>query len=304
MKVKLHIENFGDWNVHVPPDQEVHDFFHGDDDCNIHIFEDNKLAEHVNYKDKIKVAWIREIYDIYEYACIFQKNPYNPYDYFAKHKNDFDLLIAPIDYKYFSHLITEDRFMFCPGGCTRVLPEKWGLYEKNKCLSIVASSKDWTVGHRLRHWAINEIKNNIKNIQKNNPHFNMDVFGNGYNELIDSQGPFGKIYGLASYHYHFVIMNSTKDSWYTEALIDSFACGCIPIFFGCPNIGDHFNADGIIQFNSLPELSNIIPTLTPELYNSKIEAIKENMEIARNFKTDYDYLYKNHLETFKEIENS
>ena len=99
-------------------------------------------------------------------------------------------------------------------------------------------------------------------------------------------------------------MNSTKDSWYTEALIDSFACGCIPIFFGCPNIGDHFNADGIIQFNSLPELSNIIPTLTPELYNSKIEAIKENMEIARNFKTDYDYLYKNHLKTFKEIENS
>ena len=76
------------------------------------------------------------------------------------------------------------------------------------------------------------------------------------------------------------------------------------MFFGCPNIGDHFNPDGIIQFDSLPQLEKIMGTLTPELYNSKIEAVKENMEIARNFKTDYDYLYKNHLETFKEIENS
>lgn len=292
MKVKLHIENFGDWNVHVPPDPEVHDFFHGEEDCNIHIFEDNNLKEHVNYKDKFKVAWIREVYDVYEYACVFQPEPYNPYHYFAKHKNDFDLLIAPIDYKYFSHEITEDKFMFCPGGCTRVLPEQWGMYEKSKMLSIVASSKDWTVGHRMRHWAINQFKDKI------------DVYGNGYNEIIDSQGNFGKVYGLASYYFHFVIMNSQKDSWYTEALIDSFACGCIPLFFGCPNIGDHFNPDGIIQFDSLPQLEKIMGTLTPELYNSKIEAVKENMEIARNFKTDYDYLYKNHLETFKEIENS
>ena len=98
---------------------------------------------------------------------------------------------------------------------------------------------------------------------------------------------------------HFVIMNSQKDSWYTEALIDSFACGCIPIFFGCKDIGNHFNIDGIIQFDSLPQLAKIIPTLTPELYNSKLEAVKENMEIARKYKTDYDYLHVNYLSKFK-----
>jgi len=127
----------------------------------------------------------------------------------------------------------------------------------------------------------------------------MEIFGNGYNTIIDSQGNFGKVYGLAAFHFHFVIMNSQKDSWYTEALIDSFACGCIPIFFGCKDIGKHFNADGIIQFDSLPQLAKIIPTLTPELYNSKIEAVKENMEIARKYKTDYDYLHVNYISKFK-----
>ena len=287
MKVKLHIENFGDWNVHVPPNPEVHDFFHGDDDCDIHIFEDNNLKKHVNYDGKIKIAWIREVEDIYDYACVFQEDPYNPYQYVFDNIDSFDYVIAPIAYRYFSHLIPADKFMFCPGGCTRILPEQWGMYEKNKPLSIVASGKDWTVGHRMRHWAINSFKDH------------MEIFGNGYNTIIDSQGNFGKVYGLAAFHFHFVIMNSQKDSWYTEALIDSFACGCIPIFFGCKDIGKHFNADGIIQFDSLPQLAKIIPTLTPELYNSKIEAVKENMEIARKYKTDYDYLHVNYISKFK-----
>ena len=55
MKVKLHIQNFGDWSHQTPPSEAALEFFKGGEDSEIHIFEDNKLAEHVNYKDKIKI---------------------------------------------------------------------------------------------------------------------------------------------------------------------------------------------------------------------------------------------------------
>ena len=141
----------------------------------------------------------------------------------------------------------------------------------------------------VRHMVINSFKDHI------------DVYGNGYNDIIDQQGNWGKVYALAPYHFHLVIMNSVKDSWYTEALIDAFATGCIPIFYGCSDIGKHFNSDGIIQFRSLHELSNIIQQLSPELYNSKLDAVQENMQIASKQKSDYDYLYNKYYNDFKKM---
>lgn len=292
LKIKLHanLDAHTQWEDDVAPKTKTMEFFKGNSDSEIHVFTDQSLPTHTNIKNKIKVAWLREIVDVFEYACVFQEDPYNPYEYLSENIEHFDYVIAPIDYKYFKDIINKDRFIFCPEGGTRVKPENWGLYEKSKMLSIVASNKDWTIGHRLRHWVINSYKPQI------------DIYGNGYNNIIDSvEGGFGKIYALAPYYFHFVILNSKKDGWYTEALIDAFACGCIPIFFGCKDIGNHFNTDGIIQFESIPQLKNIIKNLSPELYQSKIEAVKENLEIAKSYRNYYDYTYDNHLDDFKKM---
>ena len=49
-------------------------------------------------------------------------------------------------------------------------------------------------------------------------------------------------------------MERLRKNWFTEKLIDCFATGTIPIYWGCPNIEEFFNKDGIIQVNNIDEL--------------------------------------------------
>ena len=66
-------------------------------------------------------------------------------------------------------------------------------------------------------------------------------------------------------------------------MIDVFRHGVIPIFWGCDNVGEYFNEDGILRFDTGPELFKILDNLSPDVYYKKIDAIKENFEIAKNY---------------------
>lgn len=54
----------------------------------------------------------------------------------------------------------------------------------------------------------------------------------------------------------------------------------IPIYWGCPNISEYFNKDGIIFFETKEELEIILDTLTEEDYYKRIDAVIENYEIT------------------------
>ena len=75
-------------------------------------------------------------------------------------------------------------------------------------------------------------------------------------------------------------------NWITEKVIDCFATKTIPIYYGAPNIGDFFNKDGIIVFNSIDELNVILNSLPPNFYESKRAAIEENYERSKQY---YDF---------------
>jgi len=76
--------------------------------------------------------------------------------------------------------------------------------------------------------------------------------------------------------YHIAIENSQNKGYFTEKIIDAFITKTIPIYWGCPNINEFFNMDGVITFNNEHEAIEIINNLTPEYYESKKEAIEEN----------------------------
>jgi hypothetical protein len=50
--------------------------------------------------------------------------------------------------------------------------------------------------------------------------------------------------------------------------------GTIPIFWGCPNIGDYFNLDGMEVFNTIDELDYILSNLKP--YKEYLKGTKDN----------------------------
>ena len=118
---------------------------------------------------------------------------------------------------------------------------------------------------------------------------NIDVFGNGYKPVGN------KIEGLRDYRYHFAIENCKRDYWFTEKLIDCLMTGTLPIYWGCPSISKFFNTDGFILFDNLVELKEKLKLCTPEYYESKLPAIRENFECAHKYLLAEDWLYENVL---------
>ncbi|MDH3930143.1 MAG: hypothetical protein OEV22_19625 [Deltaproteobacteria bacterium] len=155
---------------------------------------------------------------------------------------------------------------FLPFGGCWIDDYDWGIHPKSKNFSIIASGKRQHPGHKLRHQIIAGAQGHI------------DVFGGGYAPLDN------KIDGLKDYRYHFCIENMNRDYWFTEKLIDCFVTGTIPIYWGCPSIDDFFNVDGMICFDELKHLPELLPSCTEELYESKLDAIKENFERAQKYR--------------------
>jgi len=270
------------------PNKEVLDYFLGNPDSKLQIFEDKHFQKVDEYDDSyIKVAWYRECPDIYAYSSIFSDPYLNPYWWIRENHEKFDYVISA--FKDLGSVIGKEKFLYAPTMGSRILPENYGIYEKNKMVSIVASEKDWTMGHRLRHLVIQQFRGQI------------DVFGRGYNTIIDDAGEFGKIYALAPYYFSLAIMNAKNLGDFTEVLTDCIAVGTMPIFYGAPDVVEYFNPDGILQFSSLPELKKIMDSLSPELYNSRIDAIKENLEISKKYLTHIEYTYGEHKPLFDRL---
>ncbi len=83
--------------------------------------------------------------------------------------------------------------------------------------------------------------------------------------------------------FHIVVENVSRNNWITEKVIDCFATKTIPIYWGCPNIGHFFNARGILHFNTLDELTSILNSITPELYDGMADILEENYQRSKKY---------------------
>lgn len=218
-----------------------------------HSFE---KAKELAYRDIKRIAWLIESPVILDQSIIF--NYIDIFDEVYTLRKDF-LELSP-------------KFKFLPVWGSWIKYGDRKIYDKNKNLSIIASYKRQTVGHNLRHTIISLFHNN------------MDVFGSGYKSIED------KVEGLIDYRFSLVIENTKQDYYFTEKLLDCFNTGTVPIYWGCPSIGDFFDSKGILNFDSLDDLHLIIESLSPEKYLSMKENIANNYVLANKYKTPEDYL--------------
>jgi hypothetical protein len=148
--------------------------------------------------------------------------------------------------------------------------------EKQDVITFVTSNKSQTLGHKLR-LDIFDYLNPIDEIN------GMEIFSH-------MSPPFHQIRNDFFYNakFHICVENSIQKNYFTEKIIDCFASKTIPIYFGCPNLGDWFNMNGVYQFENLKELNDILDLLSPDVYEKKIKAIEENYEIAKQFYGEND----------------
>ena len=72
------------------------------------------------------------------------------------------------------------------------------------------------------------------------------------------------------------IENSSNSGYQTEKIIDALLTKTIPVYWGCTNIGDYYNLDGIIHCKDENEIIQKVNQLTPEYYYSRKDVIEEN----------------------------
>lgn len=229
------------------------------DENDIVFFTDRELSKVDNCKPcKRKIAFLLEPPAIY----------IDSYKYIEENYHKFDFVISYIK-------MDIPNFLFAPNCMCWILPSDQKIYHKNRNVSIIASSKNLTDGHQLRHQV-------IQKYQK------LHIYGNGYN-FIKSKLP-----ALKQYRYSIVIENSSIDNYFTEKIIDCFVTGTIPIYWGCKNISNFFNEKGMYIFNDINELDDILKKINKEDYDSKLPYIQDNFNRSMKYRIGEDWIYENY----------
>ena len=179
--------------------------------------------------------------------------------------------------------IDEGKFLYCLSNAAPWVMDR-AVYNKSKLVSMIASNKGYTEGHRRR----------LKVVEKYAAKFGQDdLFGWGLGKELPLKE---KSTGLKDYMFSFACENANYPTYFTEKLTDCFACGTIPVYYGTAGVAQYFNPEGIIFLNQNSPWENIPwDKLTPEYYESKKDVIQENFETAQCMRVAEDYLYGNYF---------
>ena len=229
----------------------------------IEVYMDYNIFGGIKSKSKNKFLWICESkeYFIPQYMFI-KENILNLKNIYKKiFTHDYNLLQL------------DELFEYCPPASNKSWITNGKIFNKNKIASMICSGVDITSGHKYR--------NNLMNLykEKNLP---IDFYGRNHNPFKNKEE------ALSDYCFSFVVENGKYSDYYTEKIMDCFATGTIPIYYGSPEIFNNFNKEGIII---LDESFNF-DCLSFDLYYSKLNAIHDNFIKEKNHKIADDVLFE------------
>jgi len=165
-----------------------------------------------------------------------------------------------------------ENFLYYPHG--RCWINNYQNDKKSKMCSIFASDKRTTVGHVLRHDVIARFKDE------------MDVFGRAYKSVEFKEE------GMSEYYFSVTIENSVQEYYWTEKIVDCFATKTVPIFWGSRSVSEHFNEDGIIFFDTIDDLEDILTNMSDKQYDKMLPAINENFAKVEEYRIPEDWMYQ------------
>lgn len=198
-----------------------------------------------------------------------------PYEWIKNNNNLYKFVLT-----YSEELISRgENFLYYPFGNTLLDENHFNLYEneKNKLVSMMVSNKKYSYGHQFRHQCMRSLLGAV------------DLYGSG----ITGRHTY-KLDSCKNYKFQVVIENSKFEYYFTEKIIDCFLTGVIPIYWGSNKVNEHFDKNGIISFNTIEELLEIINNLNDDEYNKRLESVRNNFNTAKNFFYCEDWIYNNY----------
>ena len=107
---------------------------------------------------------------------------------------------------------------------------------------------------------------------------------------------------LFNSQFHVVIESSCVKNYFTEKLIDAMITKTVPIYWGCPNIGEFFDMRGMILVDGEGGVIHACNEFIKEdTYEKLLPIIEENYERAKNFARSFAVRVKEQID--KKINN-
>jgi hypothetical protein len=226
---------------------------------------------------KVKIAWLLEPpeYEPKKYEYI--KQNYREFDYiFTWDKNLLEI---------------DSRFILYTTGNSWIPRDEIAIYSKDKLLSMSASWKKFMSGHAIRHQILDRYMKS----------YNIHWFGKrGLNPADNYIAPFDPtiqntitnlIDAYKDYMFTIVVENQNLDYMFSEKLVSPILCGTIPIYYGMPSIDKFFDTRGMIIFDSIDELDDILSNLSLEKYEQMLPYARINFERAKGYQLLEDGIY-------------
>ncbi len=206
-------------------------------------------------------------------ALMIEPRSYIPdvYKYIDNHANKFKYVFTT-DEKHLKTLPNAKKIIW--GGMWIKELDQDAYKKKSKLVSMLASDKRVIYMHKQRYKIAHSLKDKI------------DCYGSFNGNHAEKET------ALRDYMFSITVECALDKNWFSEKIIDCFATMTIPIWYGCENIGDYFNLDGIVIFNNKSNLDEIINKCTKEYYDDHIEAIKDNYNRALKYQCFEDTLYE------------
>jgi len=241
----------------------------------ITIFTDEWINNEVMpvVKSDIKIGWLREPF------CL------HPYTY-ERALDNLQHLDSCLTYHQ-GFLNLDDKFRFIPYGGIWIPQSQWGIKPKTKNISMLVGNKASTLGHTIRQDIAASQQGSLL----------VDFYGI-YGQPVDYSWQ-TKYKTLADYKFSIITETCLEDNLFTEWLLDAFILGTVPIYWGCSNLSEFFNTDGVIRFETKVEMNEILAKARilelDVVYDSMLDAVKDNYQLAQEYAVTEDWLYLNVL---------
>ena len=155
----------------------------------------------------------------------------------------------------------------CPNAVKFTFQGPWfagsTLLPKKFSVSFLTSSKDKYPGHELRQEIFKGLPKSIGALS---------VTKHRSPPWVDRSPMFER------FQYHIAVENSRCNNYFSEKLLDCFVSRTLPLYWGCPNLQEFFNMDGVLVFETYKDLMNLLTSLTPKFYQDHAPAIEDNFQ--------------------------
>jgi hypothetical protein len=144
------------------------------------------------------------------------------------------------------------------------------LTTKPKLMSIIVSEKTFAPGHVYRHKLVQTIINN------NLP---IDIYGRGSEKYAANgkriMGTFNHAEPYEEYMFSICIENYVCNHYFSEKIMTPLMYNCMPIYYGCKNIGSYIENTINLTGDILFDINLIVNILKyPEVYYKKTYTTK------------------------------